>query len=276
MSDRTLELRLLASSIVRGSTVRAECVECGEPTMTVTHKEDGRIAYQCKRASCGIAGYVGASMFRSEREAPQPRVWQYTLPLHRIELVDAEYFSARFGLSGVAADRYIRLTDFGEYAFLVLGPAGNVRGHVIRQPTWNAGRQKMAVWAPRQGRKGEPKSREFLCPGDTGLAWYQRNPLREKRPVVVVEDQVSAMAAAQVGYLAVALLGTFATYKEADEIRRIAERDNVLIALDEDATSNAFAFSQKWGMSFENCRVVRLRQDLKDEDPNNIRNVLGV
>ena len=276
-SNADLELRLLASTIVRGSTVRAECVQCGETTMTVTHKDDGRIAYHCKRATCGVAGYVGASMFREQREAPPPpRDWHYTRSLYALDDVDYDYFAERFGLLSQMVAEYVRLTESGEYAFIVKAPERSLRGHVIRQPTWKSVRHLGRV-APRRGRRGEPKTREFLEPNKPCTAWFPpAGPgLTNRRAIVVVEDCVSAMCAAQQGYTAVALLGTFATWKEADEIRKIASTRNVLVAFDNDATSVAYDFSQKWGLSFHNCRVVRLERDLKDEESNRITSVLG-
>jgi ribosomal protein S27AE len=279
-NDHVLSLRLLAAAIVRGSTVRAECVNCGEPTMTVTHKDDGNIAYHCKRASCGASGYVGGNMYAtSPANISPPRDWQYRGALFMLDDVDLDYFAVRFGLSHRASiDAAIRRTECDEYAFLIRTPAGALRGHVVRQPTWGLSTYNLTpALAPRRGRPGQPKTREFLEAGKPGLAWYQPgpDPLVARRAVVVVEDCVSAMCAAARGYTAVALSGTFATWKEADEIRNVAGTRNVLVAFDNDATGTAYGFSQKWGLSFEKCRVVRLPRDLKDEDPNRITSVLG-
>lgn len=277
-NDFDLELRLLAATIVRGSTVRAECVACGETTMTVTHKDDGRIAYHCKRASCGVGGYVqhGYVNQTSLKTVEPPRDWRYTRSLYAPDDVDYNYFAERFGLRSQMVAEYVRVTESGEYAFIVKAPERFLRGHVIRQPTWKSVR-RLCLVAPRDGRRGEPKTREFLEPNKPCTAWFPpAGPgLTNRRATVVVEDCVSAMCAAQQGYTAVALLGTFATWKEADEIRKIAGTRNVLVAFDNDATSVAYDFSQKWGLSFHNCRVVRLERDLKDELPTRITSVLG-
>jgi orotidine-5'-phosphate decarboxylase len=39
---------------------------------------------------------------------------------------------------------------------------------------------------------------------------------------------------------------------------------HLIIALDADATGNAFALARKWGRAFDSCKVLVLKQDIKD------------
>jgi DNA primase len=61
---------------------------------------------------------------------------------------------------------------------------------------------------------------------------------------------------------AVAILGTGVNAEKIAEIQK--KSTHVLIALDADATGQAFAMARKWGNAFDTCRVIVLSKDIKD------------
>jgi DNA primase len=70
---------------------------------------------------------------------------------------------------------------------------------------------------------------------------------------------------------AVALLGTGLNADKVREIQQVAQHLPVYIALDADATSQAFVLARKWGSAFMSCRVVVLDKDIKDMSDDEIK-----
>ena len=64
----------------------------------------------------------------------------------------------------------------------------------------------------------------------------------------------------------------------AERVRDIslARPREVVIALDEDATGNAFAIAKKWGMAWNRTRVAILEKDIKDTPASEQAEAIGV
>ncbi len=261
------EIRLLASGLAVGSNMRVQCPSChggqsGEHTLSVRRYPDG-LKWLCFRASCCERGSTQELSEPVGDMLPlKPALKPFTGPLHPLEEKDTAYFVERFKLDADITDLYVRRTGRGEYAFNVNDPLGRTRGVVIRQPIWG-GLPK----APRDAYSDPsmPKALTYMHAEGPVQACYltQVVPVRGGH-VVLVEDQVSAMRAAQAGVESVALLGTTLN---AAKVREIAQRNpkEVIIALDADATSTAFQLAQTWGLAFRRTRVALLERDLKDE-----------
>jgi hypothetical protein len=52
--------------------------------------------------------------------------------------------------------------------------------------------------------------------------------------------------------------------------------DEVLLALDSDATATSFRYAREFGLAFNKFRVVLLERDLKDTKLSDIPTVLGL
>jgi DNA primase len=99
-------------------------------------------------------------------------------------------------------------------------------------------------------------------------------PVEVASTVVLVEDQISAMRVlCDTGIISVALLGTGMNDEKVAEIQRHAS--NILIALDADATGQSFSIARKWGQAFNQCKVVILRNDIKDSTNEEVRAIFG-
>jgi hypothetical protein len=98
-------------------------------------------------------------------------------------------------------------------------------------------------------------------------------------PLVLVEDQLSAIKLFSTGkYNACALLGVPNDGSiGVDRVREISKIpcSEVIVALDADATENAFQFVRKYGMAFKKIRVAILSKDIKDTQKAIFQEVLG-
>ena len=106
--------------------------------------------------------------------------------------------------------------------------------------------------------------------GEVGLSWYKTHP---HAPTIVVEDIPSALRASQ--YInSVALLGTGIGQVRAEEIAEHA-RNGVIMALDQDATGLSFRWARKWGLLWGDVTVLPLKQDLKDMNEQELKELLN-
>jgi DNA primase len=139
----------------------------------------------------------------------------------------------------------------------VSGPSGRIRGDIKRRPN-----SECPLYVNSSHYDGQPKVVTYFSAAHPGLAWYTLR-VGVSCSAVLVEDQISAMRVAASGLAhGVALLGTGMNYEKVRELQETV--DNVVIALDADATSLAFQHAAKWGAAFKRCRVLCLREDIKD------------
>lgn len=116
-----------------------------------------------------------------------------------------------------------------------------------------------------------PKAISYKATDMPWQAWYYGQRVGDLAPVVVVEDQLSAMRAYQLGYVGCALLGTNMNREKAAEIRQYAGERQVLLALDADATSKAIGYARQYTW----LQVRRLTKDLKDSADAEILDALS-
>lgn len=208
--------------------------------------------------------------------------------IERLSVLDEKFFIEQYELrfnwriAAIAVD-----PDTQRYVLPIFGPFGSVRGHVLRRP-W--------VGAPRIDNRadGLPKADTYkIHPNDPLQSWYllidwppTDSPSCAARTLVLVEDQLSAIKlasngiACSVALLGVPVSGRYGTAGQ-DRVREIAKVANardqeVIIALDADATDKAFEFQRRWGAAFKRSRVAILGKDIKDTPIRSIPYVLGL
>ncbi len=258
------EVRLLAVDLEVGQSITRECPWCKRNKLSITRNEAGGLLYNCYRASCGERGFIPTDGVyeKPERKAPKLKpYWGEKLP---IKYSDAQYFYRRFGIQSDTAQEYIWVTDNDEYLLPICDPYGRERGYVQRQPVWKGDPAPV-----RGGRPDYPKARTWMHAQGPTQAWYHNDNER----VVIVEDQISGIAVMQAGLTCVALLGT---HLDQDKVREIAsvKPQEVIIALDADATNEALKLARKWGLAFKRTRVAILARDLKEECTDDIPEIL--
>ena len=278
------EAMLVAAHLPIGSTARVTCPVCngggtGEISFTVTRLPH-EVRWHCHRASCPDAsGERGlAGMFLPDTPAGNtPELREYTGEARPLESKDRRYFWERFELLPATLINNIFVTGRDEYVMPYRSPLGRTRGYVVRQPTWKG--EPQPVRHGRPDSPNMPKTLKFRHTLEPALAWYVATAdVRgdgDPDTVVIVEDTISAMKVAQECCTAVALLGTGLN---EEKVRDIAQRrpKQVIIALDPDATGQAFRHARKWGMAFEKCRVALLERDPKDTPLDEIPEALGL
>lgn len=261
--DRPKQLALItAAELPLNETVYATCPECrGQGKFSVTRTREG-VLWNCFRASCPVKGFspTAGELIAPERKASTLRPFTGRLELLRAS--ERKFFERQFDLVGEQLDLIRYAPEEERYAFPILDPRGYVRGFTLR--TYDDRQPKSLT---RMHTEGPTQS--WHEPG-----WLERHSDTSHK-IVVVEDQMSAMVCASGGLSAVALLGTSLNN---DKVREIAMQrpKEVLLALDADATDQAFKLARKWALAFERMRVVVLERDLKEESREDVREVLGL
>ena len=231
-----------------------------ERTMTVNKDAYGVVKWYCFRSSCGERGtnFAGGQSKTEAMLNPLPVVQEirpYTGRLIKLTDLEFSYFSKTFNIS--KPDMY--MDDTGRYILPIRKLSTICRGHISRRP-----------WSGHDPADTRPKSLTYWHEPGPLLSWYKPADRNDENDcsfnsniVLLVEDQLSAMRAAE--YLHVttcALLGTGINAEKVAEIQQSASY--VIIALDSDATGQAFAMARKWGQAFDSCKVLVLTQDIKD------------
>jgi len=261
-------IRLLAQDLEVNQSRRTECPDCGKKEFSVTRTAEGVLAH-CYRASCSFSGAFvpeAGELQAPTKKSLEPKIKPYTGGILALWQDDLDYFSQRFGLNNDTSLNFIKVTEDDEYLLPVYDPSGFIRGYTVRQPVWKG--QK----PPRRGRNNPDYPKALAYPeGYPFQSWYIPNSC--SGTVVLVEDQISAMAVYQAGYIAVAMLGTDIN---ADHIREISlvHPTTLVFALDEDATDVSYKLARRWGLSFGDSRVLPLARDLKEESTETIKELL--
>jgi hypothetical protein len=159
------------------------------------------------------------------------------------------------------------------------------RWGVVDPPHWywspEYNRLAMSIRSPKYTHRGwvlrdlsghaRIKALTYLEEGEESLSWYKTN---RNAPTVLVEDIPSAVRATTAGVNAVALLGTGVGLGKAEEIARHAQRP-IIVALDQDATSQAFDRVQRYSLLWDNPEVMMLKKDIKDMTSEEVQQLLG-
>jgi len=200
----------------------------------------------CKRNKCREVFRWGPA----DTPPPDGALEPYKRPLapQTLPLTDNvhAYVEARYGLRQSTLQSYGCRTIAGQGALYVpvLGPRSQSRGCVLRR-----------IDGSKPKVRGYPNADYPL--DAPWLAWFHDARLSARRPVIVVEDVLSAMRLEQAGHQAVSLLGTELSEAKALELRRWCLA--VIVALDADAIGRAISHAMRH--SFE---VRRLASDFKD------------
>ena len=256
------DIHIIGSTMQLGSNIRELCPLCeggssGEKSLSISLSEDGTLSWNCFRDSCSIKGVSGTSTTHRpvKKEIARPRFSGVTSSLSETEL------QLIGGLWGISDPPYWYYTEEfgGRIAMSIRSPKYRHRGWVLRDISGNA-RTKALMYTEREGKVTQ--------------SWY-KSVDRRVRGTILVEDIPSAVRASK--YVdSVALLGTGVGMEKAVEIAMYKRAGKVLVALDQDATNQAFNIVHKWAGIWGDVSVLPLEQDIKDMDEASLRNLLGV
>lgn len=234
------------------------------------HRRGPTIYFKCFRASCGINGRVevyGSLVEPAEKASVVDQRRPFTSKLYSLDPDHLKFLCNKYSLFhdelntlGVRS-----VPEDGRIAFEVRGPTPRItprRGWNIRSfnpqlgyPKWDAYRE---AWE-------EP-----------WMAWYERQFVMEDAPVIVVEDQISALKASRMA-IGCALLGTSLDIDKVVEIGKKAGNRKVFLALDKDATANAIDFVAEFKFFTNNhFQTIPLDRDIKDMSQTDLLKLLKV
>lgn len=252
--DLRLLISMTGANMQDGESSREElCPSCfggssAEKAFSI-QRSGNTMFFKCFRASCGIKGSVDVhgTLGDQERSVVPKSIdmrRMFTGKLVPLEPAHNRLLGAKYG---IWADELKELVSFdpeeGRFAFKVKSLGGVERGLNLRsfdpyKLKWDAYRE---AW------------------DQPWLAWYDRPYVRKDSPLLIVEDQISALKASR-QHPTVALLGTNLTLEMVQEIGLLSGNRRVMLALDKDATTKAIEYIEQFRF-FTNGRFVALPLD---------------
>ena len=242
-----------------GTTIRELCPRCdggssSEKSLSLTKSEDGYILWQCFRSSCDLApgntGSTGGPIARVQK--PKRRV--FTGDTRNLE---PEHLERIEELWGITRPEHWWWTDdhMGRVAMSIRSPKYLHRGWVLRD-----------IYG-----KSAVKALTYVNEDEEGISWYREHP---NAGTVIVEDVPSAVRASKYSN-SLALCGTGVGTSRAVEIAEYATRP-IIVALDQDATAEAFRIARKWALLWGDVKVLPLQKDIKNMEEEDICQLLKI
>lgn len=249
-------------AVEAGDTTKQVCPRCdggqsGETSLYIRYDDDGVVRLKCYRASCGwFALLLNDGTAEVTRKKVRPAS-VYREPVLPVDARGRATLMVDYGLNrAVYADRW-RMTEDGEVLVMsIRSPYYEERGHQTRTLY-----------------RDEKRCFTYKATAQPFLDWWFKPT--NSAPVVVVEDALSACRLSQLGYNAVALLGTGMSNEDAREIVATAAGREIIIALDRDAFDKAVKLAGRHKHILGPTRVLCLTQDIKNmADDHDIRELI--
>ena len=218
-----------------GDTVRGDCPDCGGKNTFTANKSGGAVLYNCYKLGCKISGVhtvgmtaadIQARMQEVEQDKPKPKVEAMELPEYvtrsnsPIGSSKLNAFRDKWDLhdQGLMYDIKDRRAVF---PIFINGVMIDAVGRALAGVEVDAGTQ--------------PKWLRYTGKADYYLAGTGNT-------VVVVEDVISAITVAKLGFTGMAILGTSLSVAHMEQLGNYSQ---VIVALDPDAAHKTLRFRQE-------------------------------
>jgi|TARA_R100000951_G_scaffold91496_1_gene79867 hypothetical protein len=240
-------------NVSNGDTKRMNCPNCnGYKTFTVTNNM-GRLVWNCYKVTCSISGNSKVRLtvddikgtFKKTREDETFVLPEYVVP-HRYRR-EVMQFCELWDLDVDTLDLYYDVKD--KRVVFPVCDRGTILDAVGRSIT-----KRLPKWK-RYGNSDLPFT--FGC----------------GKVAVVVEDCVSASVIGSDEYVGVAVLGTSLSEAHKKYMTRFS---TAIIALDPDALPKTLSFAKELRGYVNDVRVIKLNDDLKYRDKNDIINLMNL
>lgn len=240
-------------SLVNGESKRLDCPSCNRTnTFTVTNNM-GTILYNCYSNNCSLSGKKNVKLSSEDiRKSISPTTTENSITFTKPDCLvkDNKAISIFCKQWDIDPDELGLLYDVKEsrvvFPVLESGVMVDASGRSIthRLPKWK-----------RYGKSDLPYSYGY------------------GKVAVVVEDCISAAIVGSDVYVGVAVLGT--SLSEAHK-RFLSQFSTAIVALDPDALPKTLQFTKELRGHVHSVRALRLTDDLKYRNPNDIQNLTAL
>lgn len=207
-----------------GDTVRGDCPDCGGKNTFTANKSGGAVLYNCYKLGCKISGVHTVGMTAADIQARMQEVEQ-DKPKPKVEIMELPEYVVR---SGSGLDAFRDKWD--------LWDQGLMYDLKDRRAVFPIFIDNVLIDAVGRALAGaEPKWLRY-----TGKANYFIAGTGET--VVVVEDVISAITVAKLGFTGMAILGTSLSVAHMEQLGNYSQ---VIVALDPDAAHKTLSFRQE-------------------------------
>jgi len=207
-----------------GDTVRGDCPDCGGKNTFTANKSGGAVLYNCYKLGCKISGVHTVGMTAADIQARIQEVEQ-DKPKPKVEIMELPEYVVR---SGSGLDAFRDKWDLWDQGLMYdLKDRRAVFPIFIDNVLIDAVGRALAGAEPKWLRY-TGKANYFI--GGTG------------KTVVVVEDVISAITVAKLGFTGMAILGTSLSVSHMDQLGNYSQ---VIVALDPDAAHKTLRFRQE-------------------------------
>tara|TARA_R110002073_G_scaffold668_2_gene5229 strand:+ start:1694 stop:2452 length:759 start_codon:yes stop_codon:yes gene_type:complete len=205
-----------------GDTVRGYCPDCGGKNTFTASKTGGAVVYNCYKLGCKIQGIQTVGMTAADIEArmrdvpkPKPKLEAMNIPEHIVR-------------SGAGLDEFRDKWGLWDQGLMY-----DLKDNRVVFPIFYKGIMLDAVGRSLSG--ADPKWLRY-----TGKANYFS--AGTSNTVVVVEDVISAITVAKLGFTGMAILGTSLSVAH---IEQLGDYSQVIVALDPDAAHKTLKYRRE-------------------------------
>ena len=207
-----------------GDTVRGDCPDCGGKNTFTANKSGGAVLYNCYKLGCKISSVHTVGMTAADIQARMQEVEQ-DKPKPKVEIMELPEYVVR---SGSGLDAFRDKWDLWDQGLMYdLKDRRAVFPIFIDNVLIDAVGRALAGAEPKWLRY-TGKANYFI--GGTG------------KTVVVVEDVISAITVAKLGFTGMAILGTSLSVAHMEQLGNYSQ---VIVALDPDAAHKTLRFRQE-------------------------------
>ena len=207
-----------------GDTVRGDCPDCGGKNTFTANKSGGAVLYNCYKLGCKISGVHTVGMTAADIQARMQEVEQ-DKPKPKVEIMELPEYVVR---SGSGLDAFRDKWDLWDQGLMYdLKDKRAVFPIFINNVLIDAVGRALAGAEPKWLRY-TGKANYFI--GGTG------------KTVIVVEDVISAITVAKLGFTGMAILGTSLSVAHMEQLGNYSQ---VIVALDPDAAHKTLRFRQE-------------------------------
>ena len=210
--------------LAEGDTVRGDCPDCGGKNTFTANKSEGAVLYNCYKLGCKIRGVQTVGMTAADIQSrmhnipkPSPKIEAMIIPQHVVISINNPFF-----------EEFRDKWDLWDQGLMF-----DLKDNRAVFPIFYKGIMIDAVGRALKG--ANPKWLRYSGKADYFIAGTGST-------LVVVEDVISAITVAKLGFTGMAILGT--SLSDA-HMSHLGEYQRIIVALDPDAAHKTLKYRQE-------------------------------